>query len=343
MDLTAKILEAVSELSEEENAAEKWIRPIGYRGLSARNHCVVFLKPEVLALGDGVRIESILELVFSSLRAHGVKTGAIRVLNGPYLAKYRLMEAHYGVINRVSRLGEGALSQPTRKRLVAECKGVEHRILGAHQFLEEFPDVSAFALNVIADSLGTRKIASGKYFILVEVAGEPIAVLNPFHPYQLMHFTPPGRTIVVFECWSDTGWEVLRQEMTGATDPSRAMAGSIRKTLLDRKRQFGLRDVRTATNGVHCSAGPLEAMVEYCRFFSDHAGKSAIKPTETPFGELLAGHGLSEKAIVKLAKNPLLGKEGDGNYAFNLTEEKDSEVAAELLAKAAGRGAIERD
>ena len=74
---------------------------------------------------------------------------------------------------------------------------------------------------------------------------------------------------------------------------------------------------------MHCSAGPLEAMVEYCRFFSDHAGKSAIKPTETPFGELLAGHGLSEKAIVKLAKNPLLGKEGDGNYAFNLTEEKD--------------------
>jgi len=311
---------------------ERWIRPIGHERLSARNHCVVFLKPEVLAIHDGVRVEAILELVLSSLRAHAVKTGAVRVLNGPYLGRHRIMEAHYGVINRVSRIGESALSQPTRKKLDAECQGVQHRILGAHQFLEEFPEVSAFALNIIAVTLGTKKVASGKYYSLVDVPGERIAILNPFHPYQLLHFTPPGRTIVVFECWTNTGWNILRQQMTGATDPSRAAVGSVRRTLLERKSEFGLREVTTATNGVHCSAGPLEAMVEYCRFFSDHANKAGIKVGETPFGHALGRHGLSETEIVKLAKNPLLGKGGDATYAFSLTEEKNSDAAAELLA-----------
>jgi hypothetical protein len=343
MDLIAKILEAVSALSKAEGPAEVWIRPLGYRGLSAGNHCVLFLKPEALAARDGVRVEAILELVLAALRTHDVKTGAVRVLNGPYLARHRIMEAHYGVINRVSRLGEGALSRPTQRKLVAACGGAEHRILGAHQFLEEFPEVSAFALNVIADSVGTRKIASGKYFIVAEVAGEKIVVLNPFHPYQIMHFTPAGRTIVVFECWTDTAWAALRSEMTGATDPARAAPGSIRRTLLDRKRQLGLGDVRTATNGVHCSAGPLEAMAEYCRFFSDHAAKAPIKESETPFGRLLLRHGLGEKDIARLAKNPILGKEGDGNYAFNLTEDKDSEVAAGLLAKIMAPDTAERE
>jgi hypothetical protein len=339
MDLTSRILDAVSKLSKDDKAAEEWIRPIG-KSVSARNHFVLFLKPEVLDVRARVRVAEILDLVFAALKSHAVRTGAIRVLNGPYLARHRLMEAHYGVINRVSRLGDGALSEPTRKKLIDECKGAEPRILGAHQFLEEFPDMSALALNVIADTVGTRKIASGKYFVVVQVSGERIAVLNPFHPYQIMHFTPPGRTIVVFECWTDTGWDVLRQQMTGATDPSRATAGSMRRTLLDNKKQLKLRDVRTATNGVHCSAGPLEAMVEYSRFFSDHAHKESIDVSETLFGQMLARRGLGEKVIAKLAKNPLVGNGDDGNYAFNITEEKDSDVAADLLAKVMGRSKI---
>ncbi len=335
MDLTSKILSAVTDLSEMQTAGERWVRPIGYRKLSGHNHCVVFLKPEVLARREGVHVDAVLDLAISSLRAHAVKIGAIRVLNGPYLARYHIMEAHYGVINRVSRLGEAAVSAPTRKKLVAECNGVEHRILGAHQFLEQFPDVSPFALNVLSDTAGPKKIASGKYFILAAVDGERIAVLNPFHPYQLMHFTPPGRTIVVFECWTDTGWEALRQKLTGATDPARAAAGSIRKTLLEKKRHFGLREVRTATNGVHCSAGPLEAMAEYSRFFSDHANKVTIRLNETPFGQLLLRRGINEKGIEKLSKNPLLGKDGKSDYAFNLTEEKNADESADLLGRVA--------
>jgi hypothetical protein len=327
---TSKIIKAVSELSKAKAPSERWITRLEDEPPKGQNHFVLFLKPEVLALADGVKVEAILELVGSALEANKVRIGAIRILNGAYLGRYHIMEEHYGVINRVSRLGEKSLSAPTREKLMAECPDAD-RILGGHEFLKEYPEVSAFALNILSDTIKTRKIASGKYYAMIGVAGERVAVLNPFHPQQVAHYTAPGRTIVVLECASDTDWAVLRQEMTGATDPTKAAAGSIRRTLLNKKDKLGLRDVATASNGVHCSAGPLEAMLEYCRFFSDHAKKRAIKLTDTPFGQTLAGHGIRKKEIAALAKNPLLGREGA--YAFNLTEEMNSEAAANLLAE----------
>ncbi|HEX9882157.1 MAG TPA: hypothetical protein VGA65_06580 [Hyphomicrobium sp.] len=329
---TSKVIKAVGELSHAEAAGERWIVPLGDEHAQGQNHFILFLKPEVLAIDDGVDVEAIVEVVQSALDEHAVRTGAVRVLNGQYLGRYNIIEEHYGVINRASRLGKAALSEATRNKLMAECPNAD-RILGGHEFLKEYPDVSAFALNIIADTLKTQKIASGKYYGVLDVAGERVVVLNPFHPQQVLHYTTPGRTIVVLECATDTDWKVLRQDMTGATDPSKAVAGSVRKTLLERKVELGLRDVGTATNGVHCSAGPLEAMAEYGRFFSDHAKKKLIKLSDTPFGELLQRRGIGKKEIAALATNPFLGRETGGNYAFNLTEEKNSDTAADLLAE----------
>jgi hypothetical protein len=78
-------------------------------------------------------------------------------------------------------------------------------------------------------------------------------------------------------------------------------------------------------------------MLEFCRFFSDHADKKSIKLADTPFGHTLAARGVSKKDIAALAKNPLLGKEGA--YAFNLTEEKNADAAAGLLADMVNRAA----
>src|ERR1041385_9208248 len=110
MDLASKILRALAPVEAAKSPSEKWIRALAPGQASAQNHFVLFLKPEVLALDDGVKVEAALELVLSALRANGIKTGAVRILNGPYLGHYRIMEAHYGVINRASRLGEAALS-----------------------------------------------------------------------------------------------------------------------------------------------------------------------------------------------------------------------------------------
>ncbi len=184
---TSKIVKAVAELSKAKEPAERWISPLGEEPPKGRNHFVLFLKPEVLDIRDGVKVEAILDIVQAALRSYSVNVGAVRVLNGQYLGRYHIIEEHYGVINRASRLGEKALSERTRKKLMAECVGID-RILGGHEFLKAYPDVSAFALNIISDTLKTRKISGGKYYAVLEVAGERIVVLNPFHPQQVAHY-----------------------------------------------------------------------------------------------------------------------------------------------------------
>jgi hypothetical protein len=336
--LKRDILRAVGEVSGAERPAQEWLVPLGEREPDKRNHFVLFMKPELLAVREGAKLGPVFDLISSTLRKYGVETGAVRVLNGPYLARHKIMEEHYGVINRASRLGRAALSTPTRQKLEAETAGAK-AILGGHQFIEVYPDVSAFALNIMVDTLGSKKIASGKYYTELNVQGERIVVLNAFHPQQLLHYTRPGKALAVFECWSDTDWAVLRTEMTGATDPSRAAPGSIRRMLRERSRELGLGEVTTATNGVHCSAGPFEAMLEFCRFFSDHAGKDLLRASATPFGQMLQERGLKQKDIAALAKNPLLGEGSAAAYVFNQTEEKNSDVAADLLADAMRRAA----
>lgn len=331
--LKRDIVKAVGRLRVAEEAADAWIVPLGAHPPRGQNHFVLFLKPELLAVRPAARLGPILDLVFDALRGYGVEIGAVRVLNGPYLARHRIMEAHYGVINRASRLGLAALSAATRARLETEHPEVR-AVLGAHQLLERYPEISPFALNVIVDTVGSKKIAGGKYATVLNIEGEKVAVLNAFHPQQLLHYTRPGRALVVFECASDTDWKDLRHAMTGATNPANAAEGSIRRTLRENAHGLGLPEVTTATNGVHCSAGPLEAMLEYCRFFSDHGGEAVVRPSATPFGQLLRNHGLRQKEIAALAKNPLVGEGKTADYVFNRTEEKNAGVAAELLAKA---------
>lgn len=332
--LEQAMIKALTALTASGQPQSRWLVSLSPKKPDKRNHFVLFLKPELLNIRGGVRLEPILDLIRASLKKYGVETGAVRALNGPYLARYKIMEQHYGVINRASRLGLGALSPATRQKLEAECPGIK-TILGAHQFLERYPDVSAFAVNVIVDTLGSKRVASGKYYSVLNVAGERVIVLNAFHPQQLLHYTDRGQTVVVFECFTDTDWHVLRHELTGATDPSRAQVGSIRRTLRERSHELGLIEVATGTNGVHCSAGPLEGMLEFCRFFSDHANKKLISPGDTPFGRLLQKEGVRKKDIAVLAKNPILGGGADAAAsAFNQTEDKNSEAAAELLVTA---------
>ena len=101
--LKRDIVKAVGRLRVAEEAADAWIVPLGAHPPAGQNHFVLFLKPELLAVRPAARLGPILDLVFDALRGYGVEIGAVRVLNGPYLARHRIMEAHYGVINRASR------------------------------------------------------------------------------------------------------------------------------------------------------------------------------------------------------------------------------------------------
>lgn len=326
----------VAARSDTDNPGSVWLNQYSSPN-GEHNQFVIFLKPEVLNFQDGVRVDDILHLVFDTLTKWNVKVGAIRILTASYLKKHLIMDRHYGVINDISKRGTAALSSDSRAALDKIFKndlesGME--ILGGHQVISRFPFFSPQALSTLSDNMGTKKLASGTYCLKVRIDGKPFLVLNPFHPFQLEYFTAPGRLLVILEGESDLHWRDIRQQMIGATNPTEASSSSIRRQLLDRASELGIREISQGSNGIHFSAGPLEGMVEVQRFFSEPENGLQIEPRETSFGKQLATKGLHDDQIAKLGSNPTIDDSGRSVPAFDLTEEMDSHEAATTLSTA---------
>lgn len=313
---------------------QQWVKPYEPPGADTAHQFVLFLKPEVTAVHEGVDVQAVLKLILERLTAFEASVHAIRVLPASYLAKHSILDQHYGVINAISKQGESALADAAREKLhevFADEIEQGALILGGHQFLTEQPEFSALALSTLNDNLGTTKLGGGSYCMKVNVLGQVYLLLNPFHAYQLVPFTTPGRAIIVLEGRSNQEWEVLRSELTGATNPEKAKAGSIRAELLARMDELNLKAVNQGNNGVHLSAGPLEGMVELQRFFSDHEAGEPLNWTDTLFGRQLAEAGIGQDRIAKLADNISLDVEGQSVPAFDLTEEVNASDALKSL------------
>jgi hypothetical protein len=322
---TADIRKRFDDVTTASGPADAWVQPYGTIDSASDHQFVLFLKPEATAVKEGVDLDAILALAFEELNRFDVHIGAVRILNGDYLKDHQIMDRHYGVINAISKQGVNAISTGAKEKLqelYGDLIQAGAQVLGAHQFLDAYPDFNALSLCCINDTVGTQKLAGGTYCLRLDVLGAPVIILNPFHPYQLVPYTTPGNGIIVMEGRSATPWKDLREKLTGATDPTKAPAGSIRQRLLANASALGLKSVTQGTNGIHLSAGPLEGMVELQRFFDvDH----------TCFGKLLADKGLSAKRITELANNIDLEVDGGCISAFDLTEELDSADAAAKL------------
>lgn len=335
------VLAAVEAAADPESSesSDYWIKVLTPCSDPTLNQFVVFLKPEVTAARSGVRTDDILTLLLSMLDRWRVVIQGIRVLSPNYLKHYRVMDGHYGVINSLSRRGAAGLTTDSGAALGARFareldEGAE--IVGAHEFLARVPALSPMALALLSDNLGTVKVAPGTYCIKVRLQGKTFLILSPFHPHQLEDYITPGSAVVAFGCSSQTRWRELREQLAGATDPTRATPGSFRNTLLTCKVDLGLPEVSQGKNGMHLSAGPLEGMVELKRFFPDAQEGTGVAWTHTCFGQLLAQHGLSDEAIAQLAGNPVLNVRGRDASAFDATEDMDAEAAAALFAECIG-------
>jgi hypothetical protein len=295
---------------------------------------LLFLKPEVTAVHEGVDLEAILKMVLERLTAFECTLHAIRILPSSYLAQYAILDQHYGVINAISKQGESALTENARANLhtlFAEDLENGALIMGGHQFLQAQTEFTPLTLCTLSDNLGTTKLGGGSYCMRLSMQGQTYLVLNPFHAFQLVPYTTPGRAIIAVEGRSTRDWKALRSDLTGSTNPATATPGSIRAELLARKDEFKLKEVTQGSNGVHLSAGPLEGMVELKRFFTDHESGETLELTDTLFGAQLAAAGLSADGIASLATNPELEVDGKSISAFDLTEEVNATDALKRL------------
>jgi hypothetical protein len=238
---------------------------------------LVLVKPELLYPGRDRA--GILGTVRAMLAASGLSVGGAAVLGPARLAD--VVAAHYAVINRVSRLGVEGLTlmaeEALRRRFTASTP-----VLGGHQILARL-DVSPEHLTQAWRGARSTKLAPGVYAAALQVGGQPMVALNGFHPEQLAHYTTGDARVVAFEVtWDTPTWRTFRSQIIGATDPYAADARSMRAYVRDNRDALGVCEVSRGMNGVHGSAGPLEAMVELCRFFG-------VSSTATSFGALAGG------------------------------------------------------
>ncbi len=311
-----------------------WIKPYAKPEEEGAHQFLLFLKPEATALHDDVKVKDIMNMVFERLNHFEVTVHAIRILPSSYLSKHAILDQHYGVINAISKQGESALTEQAREKLHSEfaddlAQGA--KVLGGHQFLEAQPEFTPLTLCTLSDNLGTSKLGGGSYCMRINMQGQIYLVLNPFHAFQLVPYTTPGRAIIAIEGRANQDWEVLRGKLTGTTDPTKAEAGSIRAELLANQEAFNLKEVNQGSNGVHLSAGPLEGMVELQRFFTDHDAGTTIELADTLFGSQLLTAGVDAEKLTALAGNPELTVDGKSISAFDLTEEINANESVKRL------------
>lgn len=302
----------------------------GTAGSPAGNEFVVFSKPELGRL-TGEDLAAVWNLFAELLDRYDVTVHKTLILTGPELDARGAMQEHYGVINQISRLGRQALTEPAEQALQATYGDAlaDAVVLGGHQFLSDFPEISPYALGILFANAEVERLGPGTYAAQVSVDGASVIILNGFHPRQLSFFTAEDAVCAFLHCSSPTGWARLRSDLIGATDPAKADGASIRGRLFADPAGFGLTTVSYNFNGVHASAGPLEGLAELQRFFAD-----GERVSDWTFAQALLAAGVTADHVEELVANPVLEADGERGTAFDLTEGLDASAAVPLLVSA---------
>ena len=299
----------------------------------AKNEFLFFIKPEITLPSATVQLTKILGLIYNKLLDFGLHVHGAKILSASYLAQYNIIAQHYGVINRVASAAVANMSESARMKF-RELYGhsvEEVKVLGGIEFLNHYKDFCAYSLGSLWQNTPFQKLAGGTYCVKIKLEDETVYLINGFHSRQLQHFTEKGRSIVVMTLSGDLSWGETRNGFIGATDPSRAAPGSLRRELLDNQAAFGLSDVSPSANGVHLSAGPVEALVELIRYKSDFSDLSKIMTyRDFNFGKQLQAV-FPEEVIEQILDNVNLQVDGKTISVFDYTEEKDSDDALRLL------------
>jgi len=155
-----------------------------------------------------------------------------------------------------------------------------------------------------------------------------IYVINGFFMAMREKYTKAGASIHYLSVEWDpkkASWEDFRGKVLGATDPTTAEKGALRRTILDDYEALGLTSVPdVGDNGVHASASPFEALAERMNWLG-------AKLADDPFGAAMLKAGIPEETIMAWTKDPQVEFEGGKGSLFDLLEDLNAD---ECLAKA---------
>lgn len=332
-DLTAIIAESIKKAQNERVFFEEiFNNPDEPKG---KNEFLFFIKPEITSPSNTIKLEDVLNLIQSKIESFELKIHNAKILSAKYIDENNIIAQHYGVINKISSNAIANMSDSAKEKFkeVYNKSVMELKVLGGSEFLKQYEHFNAYVLDYLWQNKANTKLAGGTYCEDIKIDDEIIYLINGFHPRQLKHFTEKGRSIVVMTLSGDLSWSDARNKFIGATNPMSALGGSLRREFLDRKAELGLADVSQGSNGVHLSAGPLEALIELKRYNSNFSESNKIKTFDDfTFGRKLKETFPDEK-LEKIISNTNLQINGKSISIFDLTEEKNSEEAISLLIK----------
>ncbi len=302
---------------------------IGKEGL--QNELLLFMKPELFMVSDPDDIHESATLILTRLAEYQVEIDGIMLVGGKFLADQKIMDRHYGYINKLSKSASKFLSDEDLAKVSAalglrSLNGID--LLGGHEYMDKYPWETVDELDRVWFSKKSVKIRSGFYVQLYEKNGGSFVLVNGFHPAQLNHFTHPDHRTALFLLHSNTVWKTLRNDMVGNTYPEKAGPESIRGSLFADPARYGLEKVDISVNGVHLSAGPYEGVFEVLNFFS------SLYPEASRPLPLLVKHlveaGMPVKEALSITNNPPLTVAGKATDLFSATEDLDTTAAIDL-------------
>ncbi len=299
-----------------------------------KNEFLFFIKPELTIVEDEQKRSLALDQILKQMECYNMCIADITILSSHYLASQNIIAQHYGVINKLSSSAVKNISDNAKQRFF-ELYGLqieEEEVLGSLEFLNVFSEFTPLTLDYLWQNKKFEKLAGGTYVLDLDFNGRRVFLINGFHPRQLDHFTRPGRCIVLFTLLSDTRWTIARNDFIGTTDPSKAKPGSLRRYFLDRKEDLGLISVSSSWNGVHLSAGPVEGLVELIRYNSDRVSGIIKTSVDYSFGNQLVEK-YSPEVVDRILSNDTVDYQGQKVSVFDMTEEKDSDIALKMLSE----------
>eukprot|EP00968_Pinguiococcus_pyrenoidosus_P003237 scaffold193_cov255-Pinguiococcus_pyrenoidosus.AAC.6 len=181
--------------------------------------------------------------------------------------------------------------------------------------------------------------------------------INGFYPTMRQKFTSDDASVTVLVVEfnrADCPWKRFRTEVIGSTDPEKAAPGSIRGQIFSRWKELGIsRAPNVGDNGVHASAGPLEAIRELKLWAGEavdasrtplevgtctnmHEGCRVVVASLIPTAsqsELLKLSNVDEATLQAWLADGEMELNGEQDSAFDLTEEMDSDALLEGLNK----------
>lgn len=234
------------------------------------NSAFVFIKPHACK-GTPGKVETLVEESFANA---GVRVTGSGEMSAETIDKNLHIDTHYGAIaSKAVKLQPSELNVPDKGKAGFEKMFGEswESAIAAGNVYNAMDGAAKLGVNGAGLDAKWSKLSRGKDcikfgggFYCGKVDG--IYIMNGFYMSMRAAYCNPGEKIHWYTVsWpaDSLAWGDFRGKVLGATDPTTAAPGSIRRAILDRYQELGLATKpNTGDNGVHASASPFEALAE---------------------------------------------------------------------------------